>query len=160
MFITGHLSGAYLALKPFQRHLPRHLFAAGLVGGVLPDIDMLWFHFVDHGAFHHHEYLTHRPLLWVIVLLTGAVLCRMERTLGLTVLILGVGGLVHMALDTIAGAIAWGWPLDHTPNTLVVVQATHSHWILSFLNHWTFQVEILMTTVALFLLWRSKSAPH
>lgn len=62
MFI-GHLPGAYLALRPLQRRLPPLAFAAGLLGSVLPDLDLIWFYFVDNHAFHHHEYITHRPIL-------------------------------------------------------------------------------------------------
>jgi len=61
-----------------------------------------------------------------------------------------------MALDSIAGSIAWGWPLSAAAYPLVVVHPTHGHWILSFLNHWTFKVEIALTLIA----WRSNARPR
>ncbi|EEV87630.1 Uncharacterised protein [Cardiobacterium hominis] len=38
----------------------------GIAGGLLPDIDMLWFYLVDH--VHHYRYPTHWPLLWLLAL--------------------------------------------------------------------------------------------
>ena len=68
MFI-GHLPGAYLLVRPFSERLPAALFPAAMVGSVLPDIDLLAFYFVDNRAHHHHDYLTHRPILWAGMLL-------------------------------------------------------------------------------------------
>ena len=142
MFI-GHLPGGYLFARTLWRNSPRIVFIAGLIGAVLPDIDMLWFHFVDHGAVHHHAYITHRPAIWAAILMVG-VLLRNQ-----IVIALGAGGLVHMVLDSIAGAIAWGWPFSDVSKPLVVVPATYDHWVMSFLTHWTFQVEIGLTFVAM-----------
>lgn len=142
--LIGHLPAGYLAAR--LSGVRGALFAGMIVGAVLPDIDMLWFHLVDHRAVHHHAYLTHRPLVWAVALLTGLAL-RRRFVAGL-----GLGGLVHMAMDTIAGAIAWGWPLWPAPVTLVTVPATHDHWIASFLAHWTFRLELAITGAALAVL--------
>ncbi len=68
------------------------------------------------------------------------------------------GGLIHMALDSIAGKISWLWPISDISAPLVVVQATHSHWVASFLSHWTFKVEIVITILALLVLIKSRRA--
>ncbi|UZD92558.1 metal-dependent hydrolase [Cognatishimia activa] len=131
----------------------RVLFWAVIIGSVFPDIDMLWFHFVDQGAHHHHGYLTHRPAIWAGVAILGLCL-RNFAVSGF-----GIGALLHMALDTIAGAIAWGWPFSNKSSTFVIVQPTHDHWLLSFLWHWTFKVEIALSLLALtvFLVrWRNR----
>ena len=125
------------------------LFLGLLVGSVLPDIDMLWFHLVDHGSTHHHHYITHRPMVWAAILLIGLAL-RHRLVMGV-----GLGGLLHMCLDSIAGAITWGWPFFEHTTTLVTVQPTHSHWLMSFMAHWTFQVEIAITILAAILFWRA-----
>jgi len=142
--IIGHLPAGYLAACAVAKlSVSRHLFWAVLVGSVFPDIDMLWFHFVDHGAVHHHGYLTHRPAIWIAVLVMGMLLRN------LIIAGFGIGAILHITLDTIAGAVAWAWPFSDVPNTLVEVQPTHDHWILSFLWHWTFKVEIAVTLAAL-----------
>ena len=157
MFI-GHLPGAYLVLKPLQRHLPPLAFAAGLVGSVLPDLDLIWFYFVDNRAFHHHAYLTHRPVLWGTVLLLGLLLRRFHHLAGTYIAMLATGALMHLCLDSIAGAVTWGWPLSDHTTTLATVPATHDHWIKSFLNHWTFKVELALCVLAAAVWWRSRQA--
>ncbi len=142
MFI-GQLPGGYLAARALWERNQRTLIIATMIGSVLPDIDMLWFHLVDHGSVHHHTYLTHRPALWACIALLGLVLRKR------IIFALGLGGLVHMVLDSIVGAIAWGWPLSNAAQPLVTVPATHANWIMSFLTHWTFLVEIGLTLTAI-----------
>jgi hypothetical protein len=48
----------------------------------------------------------------------------------------------HLILDTIGGGIVWGAPFDGSLLTLVTVPATQSHYILSFIVHWTFLLEL------------------
>ena len=141
MFI-GHLPGGYLAARALWRKCQTPLIVATLIGSVLPDIDMLWFHFIDQGGVHHHTYLTHRPALWATIALLG-IAARKP-----VILAIGLGALVHMLLDSIVGSIAWGWPFVDHAHPLVVVPATRANWVMSFLTHWTFLVEIVLTLTA------------
>ncbi|MFS4439118.1 metal-dependent hydrolase [Paracoccaceae bacterium GXU_MW_L88] len=150
--LIAHLPVGYITATAAARLGARSLFYGLLAGSVLPDIDMLWFHFVDQGAVHHHEYLTHRPVLWLLVGMIG-LLFKRHLLIGL-----GIGGLLHMVLDSIAGAIAWRWPLSEATTTLVTIPATHDNWVMSFLFHWTFLSEIALLLIALLILvfrWRS-----
>ncbi|KAG1647501.1 Bicyclomycin resistance protein [Nymphon striatum] len=36
--------------------------SAAIFGAILPDLDLIWFYFVDRGAFHHHLYWVHVPV--------------------------------------------------------------------------------------------------
>ncbi|MGX9120904.1 metal-dependent hydrolase [Mesorhizobium sp. BHbsci] len=64
--LIAHLPSGYilgtLARKRW-RETPG-VMAAAMIGAVIPDIDMLYFHFVDGGRVHHHAYITHWPLFW------------------------------------------------------------------------------------------------
>jgi inner membrane protein len=150
--IIGHLPVGYLAACASEPAFGRDrvIWWSLLAGSVVPDLDMLWFFFVDHGAVHHHSYLTHNPNLWLGLLLVGLVL-RFRVLIGL-----GLGAVLHLAMDTIAGAVVWGWAGFGFSGPLVVVPATQDHWILSFLVHWTFGVELVLTAVALIVLWRRR----
>lgn len=140
MFIA-HLPAGYLLARLSNAS---KLFMIGvLIGSVAPDLDIMWFYSVDGGTIHHHEYLTHRPIFWTLLLVIVGFF-RLPFLQGL-----GVGGLVHMLLDSIVGRITWAWPLSSKTFTLVEVPATQSHWILSFLTHWTFVVEIAITLCAI-----------
>lgn len=162
MFI-GHLPGAYLIFRTTAPNLGKLAFAAAMIGAVAPDIDIFWFYLIDDRGHHHHSYLTHRPIIWASILLIGLLIRQWRLQIGTFLTFLGAGGLVHMLLDSITGEVAWLWPFSDATHPLVVVQATHSHWILSFLNHWTFKVEILITVIALIVFvvtWRrSKRSP-
>ena len=157
--VIGHLPGAYLAFKAFGRRIPPVVFAAAMVGSVLPDLDMLAFYFLDQRSFHHHEYITHRPVLWFSMVSIGLLAMQFSQSRVATIFVgLGAGGLVHMMLDSITGEIAWAWPLSSATFPLVTVQPTHGHWILSFLNHWTFQVEIFICALAAVVFFASRRA--
>lgn len=148
MFI-GHLPAGYLLARIIWPDTARTIMVATLVGSVIPDVDMLYFYLFDGRSTHHHDYITHRPIIWFAVFLTGAVLRRTA------ILAFGLGALLHMALDSIVGKITWVWPISDFSKPLVVVQATHDHWILSFLFHWTFLVEILIVLTAIIVAWRA-----
>ncbi|MCP3971664.1 MAG: metal-dependent hydrolase [Rhodobacteraceae bacterium] len=149
--IVGHLPASYLAFRYLSpRRWPRAAVAAGIAGGMFPDIDIAWFYLVDGRAHHHHDYLTHRPALYALLLfavLTAAALRRQQPPAMATAFLAGT--LLHLALDSVAGRIAWAWPFSDHAEPLSVVQATHSHWLLSFANHWYFQVELAVWAVAI-----------
>lgn len=151
----AHLPAGYLAALALERASTsntvrpppsRALRRAILVGAVAPDADLLWWWWVDHGAVHHHRYGTHLPAVWLAVLLLALLWRASARTAALREALLGlsIGALVHVALDTVAGDIAWLWPLDDRFFSLVRVPATGGHWVLSFVTHWTFLLELLI----------------
>lgn len=156
MFIA-HLPAGYLLFKSSPWRLSAPVFAAGLVGALLPDIDMAYFFLVDQRAHHHHNYLTHRPALWLAVACLGLALRRTSA--GRMALALGVGALLHMLLDSVVGQIGWLWPLSDWAAPLVTVQATHDVWVMSFVAHWTFKLEIAITLLALATFWRTQKSP-
>ncbi|WP_299550197.1 metal-dependent hydrolase [uncultured Tateyamaria sp.] len=143
--IVGHLAAGYLAARAFAALGATAVFSGVIVGSVIPDVDILWFFLVDGQQTHHHDYLTHRPLVWAVVLLIGVTIRRS------VVVGLGLGALLHLALDSIAGKVAWAWPVLDEATPLVIVPATQAHWVLSFLLHWTFAVEIALCIAALLL---------
>lgn len=144
--LTAHLPAGYLMARAFPRNLPG-LMPAVLAGSLLPDLDMLWFHLVDHGTVQHHMYWPHVPLFWLIV----AVFCLpMLRHFGLvkTGLAFLAAVFLHLLLDTVAGGILWLYPFNTTLHYLVEVPASHENWIVSFLLHWTMLLELLIWAAA------------
>ncbi|NKB49899.1 MAG: metal-dependent hydrolase [Alphaproteobacteria bacterium] len=156
--MIGHLPSAYLVYKiGAPRTLNTTVFMAGMVGALFPDIDLLWFYFVDNRAYHHHEYLTHRPAIWLGLLVAFFVFSRyFKNRLGLIGMSFCIGAITHVVFDSTVGKIFWLWPFSDYSLTLVTVQATHSHFMLSFLAHWTFKVEIAVTTVAVIVFLHSR----
>jgi inner membrane protein len=158
--ILAHLPAGYLVGRAFGvRSGP--VMAAALAGSVLPDLDLIWFYLIDDRAFHHHRYWVHIPAFWAMVAGVALPLVRLlapgmlRPALALIAVIL-----VHIVLDSIGGGILWFWPFDGTMSVLVEAPATQSHWVLSFLVHWTFALEaaIMLTAAALFL--AARKAPE
>lgn len=144
--LTAHLPSGYVLARgvvPMQWVMP-----AALLGAVMPDLDMIWFHFVDMRSVHHHYYWPHIPLVWAgIALVTLPALWFCKLLLPGVVFFAAI--LLHLLLDTIAGGILWGYPVSPDLLTLVTVPATQSHWVLSFMMHWTFLLEIAIWVLAL-----------
>jgi inner membrane protein len=166
MFI-GHLPAGYLAttLLLDRAGAPaasrRRLLIVGLIASVLPDLDLLWFFTVGQRRQVHHAYLPHLPLACAAFFAAAALLlwtlrARRETWLGWMVAVVNV--MLHLVLDTTAGGIRWLWPLSDAELALGHVQARHDPWVLNFVLHWTFALEVLLVAAALVLLWRRRES--
>lgn len=147
--LTAHLPSGYL-LTRLAAPKVRWAMSVALIGAVLPDFDMIWFHFVDHGRIHHHYYWVHIPVFWLVVAAVTLPLLAWRGWLS-TGLVFFASVFLHLLLDTIAGGILWAAPFNDQLYTLVTVPATHGHWVASFLLHWTFLLELLIWAWAAWL---------
>ncbi|PZU52841.1 MAG: hydrolase [Thauera sp.] len=156
MFIAHAPSGYLLATHFVERarSLPVRTgvaVTAGVIGGLAPDFDMLWFHLVDARQTHHHKYISHWPVLWLSLLLL-ALLWRHARPSSASAIVLGVfaaGGLLHMVLDSVVGDIWWFAPFVDRPFALFTVPALYKPWWLNFFLHWSFALELAICAWAL-----------
>jgi len=157
--LTAHLPSGYVLARLWPALWPqpvRGLWPAALIGAVLPDLDMLWFHLIDHGAVHHHRYWVHVPAVWALAAAVGLPLLAGLRSSWFgAACVLFVALQIHLLLDTISGGILWGWPFDDHLYSLLSVPATRAHWVLSFLLHWSFALELAIWTCAGVLWWRA-----
>lgn len=153
--LTAHLPSGYLLARGIGWP-GGAVMGAALLGAVAPDFDMLWFHFVDNGAVHHHRYWPHIPALWALV---AAVALPLAARLNLwrPALAFFAAITLHLLLDTISGGILWGWPVSDRLMSLTTVAPTHSNWVWSFVFHWTFLFELLIWAATLTLLFRNRS---
>lgn len=157
--LIAHLPSGYLLGRSLGARGP--VMAAALTGAVAPDLDMLWFTFVD-SSIHHHRFWPHIPAIWAgIALIALPVIATRRRHWLAAAATFFAAVLMHLILDTLTGGIMWLWPFSDHLFTLVTVPATHSHWILSFMLHWTFLAEIALCIAALMLfLRRDAHAPE
>jgi len=128
-----------------------------LIASIFPDFDMIWFLFVDQGAIHHHRYWVHVPAFWVAALAICLPLMWWSRYWTTALLFFAVIFL-HLLLDSISGGILWAAPFNDKLYALFEVPAAYSHWVLSFIFHWTFLAEIAVWVWAIFL-WRKRGTP-
>ncbi len=153
--ITAHLPAGYIVGRAMP--VAPWVMAAALAGSVLPDFDLIWFYFIDDRAFHHHRYWVHAPGFWLIVAAASLPLMRWRLPRHMPAAWAFFAALlVHLILDSLAGSIMWLWPFDDTLYALVQVPATRSHWVLSFLTHWTFAAELAIWAVAITFFLRQR----
>lgn len=124
---------------------------AALIGSVAPDFDMLWFHLVDNGSLHHHRYWPHIPIIWsgIAAVVLAAIWRTGWRSAGLSFF---AAIFLHLVLDSIAGGILWAYPWNDTLYYWVEVPAAYDHWVISFVLHWTFGLEVAVWLAAGWLL--------
>ncbi|WP_284163840.1 metal-dependent hydrolase [Frigidibacter sp. SD6-1] len=150
--LTAHLPAGYVLARGL-RAPDRRAMGAALLGSVVPDFDLIFFYLVDDRAFHHHRYWVHIPAFWAAVALVALPL--LWRTVWrLPALFFFAAILLHLILDSLAGSIMWLAPFDDGLYALVTVPPTRSHWILSFMLHWTFIAELAIWGCALALFYR------
>lgn len=153
--ITAHLPSGYLLARVLPHR--RAVLAAAMIGAVLPDLDLIWFYFIDHRAFHHHRYWVHIPAFWAMLAVFALPLIRwIAPRWGVPALAFLAGIFLHIGLDTIAGDILWGWPFSDRFTHLVDIPATYADWKLNFILHWVFLAEIAIWLAAATLLIRSR----
>ncbi len=147
--ILAHLPSGYLLGRGVGA-TRGPVMGAALIGAVLPDFDMLWFHLVDQGSTHHHRYWPHIPGFWLIAAVLTLPLiwrgCNPTFCARLPFSSVAIG--IHLMLDSVGGGILWGWPFSDHLYSLVTVPATQSHWVLSFLLHWTMLAELAIIGAA------------
>lgn len=151
--LTAHRPSGYVLARVLRRRCDvPYLLPAALLGAVLTDFDMIWFLFLDQGAIHHHRYWVHVPLFWVGVALVALPLIALwaRRYFG-TACVFFASLLMHLLLDTLSGGILWGVSVRDHLFSLITVPASQSHWVLSFLLHWSFLPELLIWGWAIWL---------
>ncbi len=155
--LIAHLPASYLWARLAQRRLDgKHLLPLGLLAGLLPDVDLLYFYFIDGRAHPHHSYWTHLPISWLLLAGLASVLVLWERRLRDISLVFFSNIALHLVLDTVAAGISWLYPLTARAVSLVSVPPAQAHWLLSFVLHWSFGLELAIAVAALVVLIRPR----
>jgi inner membrane protein len=167
MFIA-HLPAGYLWTRFIVRKRrlaevpsPRYrlLMTLGLIGSLLPDVDMLYFYLIDNRQHLHHGYWTHIPVSWLMLFGVTLLIGRFLRSplVVQAAIVLFSNIFIHLFLDTIAGKIPWLYPFSTHAFVLFNVPAQYGWWVWNFVFHWTFLFEVAITAAALFMFLRSRS---
>ncbi len=158
--IIGHAPAGYvlstLLIRRFSlsTKVPCHiLLTAGTLGALVPDLDMLYFHFVDGRQHHHHSYFTHFPIVWAALLLLSACwFFPAQRKAGPIVVMIFSIWCSTASLEIYGGL----HQLIMCFFSLVTVPALYKPWWLNFMLHWSFLLELGVVIWAL-ALWRRNS---
>lgn len=180
MLPLGHVAGGYLLSKTILKIFPSNLSEAsketlscwGAILGFLPDIDIFFAFYqtgsltINHTVADHRLYLTHTPLIWLVLGLVISLLFWNKPFWKNFGLIVWVGTWSHMLFDSIDYGVRWLWPITEktyaimSGNIVVNAQANNffGYW-LEFLKAYsstpTFYVEILVIISALWIFCKS-----
>mgnify|MGYP000875722709 FL=1 len=163
MFIAHAPSGYILAISLMKRMVSapvtaRALVIVGIMGALAPDLDMVYFHLIDHRQTHHHKYISHWPIVWFGLTMLPAIWfshARQSKWAALS-LVFCLGGILHVVLDSLVGDIWWFAPFLDQPYALFSVPIKFQPWWLNFILHWSFAVELAICIWAL-LIYRGRS---
>jgi len=152
--LIAHAPMGYIIAKK-QKVEKKSLAAASILFSVLPDFDLLYYYIFDDGKRSHHLYFPHLPIVMFgsFLILLPFMQFRPMKKFRPYISLFYINWLVHLLLDTVTGGIAWLYPLKNTLIKLIQIPAHMSHWILSFVFHYSFLIEIGIVFYA-FLLWK------
>ena len=133
----------------------------GLVASIFPDIDLFYSYFITSHRVKHHDYWTHIPLFWVAVAAISTLFIKISGKRGLSIYLwVGFSNvMLHMMMDSIAAEIKWLYPFSNWELNLVKIPAIHHWWVLNFVLHWTFGLEILIIVIAAFVWIKDQRQP-
>ena len=140
MFI-GHLPAGYILTKKLQTKFKTKQFLwTGLVGSILPDLDLFYFYLIDNRQHLHHGYWIHTPFYWLIIaFITYLLILLFKREKYKTLAIFFFANIfLHIFLDTIVGKIDWLYPFSNKSIVFFEVPAVYDFWVKNFIFHWTF----------------------
>jgi inner membrane protein len=166
--LIAHAPAGYLVTRILSRtvfkDVVRHeradrfyqlLIAVGIVGGIFPDIDLLFNTIFKTIVASHHDYFTHIPAFWLCMWGIGAAIgkVRGDRRIGALATIFCVSAIIHLVLDTVTGTIYWLYPFSRVSVNIFEVTDVHIWWVKNYLYHWTFLIEIgiVLSAMAVFL---------
>jgi membrane-bound metal-dependent hydrolase YbcI (DUF457 family) len=179
MLPPGHVAAGYLAAKVLLKVVPYKLTSAqktgvlvfGAIAGAIPDIDMFYaftkvkaITFNDGGKTNHRAFVTHAPIVWLVVTAIWFALAPdpYQKTLAIMLLI---GTWLHFALDSIDYGIMWLWPFstkvysitgDREPFVNSSKNPFRFWWEFTkvYATKPTFYVEVAIIIIALTSAWR------
>lgn len=155
--LIAHAPAGYVALRLFNKFKKENIsyFKYGFIFSIWPDLDLLYFYLIDKKKTLHHFYFPHMPIFLLLSCCFIPVLRKFKigkKKLNCCYLFL-INWFVHLVLDTTTGGIGWLFPFNNNLLFLIKIPANYSHWIISFVLHWSFllEISIIMWAVILFL---------
>jgi inner membrane protein len=150
--LIAHAPAGYIVHRTFNkvRNEPISFLKYGLFFSLWPDLDLIYFYFIDKKSTFHHLYFTHLPIVLLgcfLLVIPLKHLKAFQKIKSYYYLFL-VQWFIHLILDTFTGGIAWLYPLNNEVFTLITVPEVYFHWIISFVLHWSFMIELVIVFVA------------
>ena len=155
--LIAHIPSGYLVAKAFKQK-KKSVIISSLIFSIWPDLGLIYFYLFDTTSIIHRQYFPHLPVVMVSVLFVTLPLYRMKffEKLRIYYQLFFVNWFIHLVLDTFTERIFWLYPLSNHGFQFIEIPATFNHWIISFVFHWSFAVELAIVAFALVLFLRAR----
>ena len=161
--LIAHLPAGYLLTKYIQKATGKRKYIwLGLIASILPDIDLFYFYLIDSKQTNHHDYFTHFPMFWGLMLFysVGFVYLFLHKKKAYFFLCIFYSNIfLHMLLDSYAGYIKWFYPVFYVKTNLIEISANYDWWVWSFVLHWSFIAEVCIVTAATLFFRKNRLCP-
>ena len=151
--LIAHMPAGYIVSKIANKKTSSLYTICGLIFSVWPDLDLFYYYFFDKTGTFHHTYFTHLPFVAVISFL---IMFSLTFIKGLKkhcpyYWLFYINWGVHLVCDTFTGGIAWLYPFNDMLFTIINIPPISPNWVISFIFHWSFTIEIAIVIWAVVL---------
>ena len=156
--LIAHIPTGYIVSKTLKKGGNRAYVLCGLLFSIWPDLDLVYYYVFDKAKTFHHTYFTHLPIVMVTAFLITLPLFHMrflEEMKAFHILFF-LNWLMHLILDTYTGGVLWLYPFSSKLFCLISGPEVYKSWVLSFITHWSFAVELAIAGLAVMLFIRQR----
>ncbi len=150
--LISHFPVGYIVTKVFNKVTKENIpfVKFGLLFSLWPDLDLFYFYFINRKLTFHHLYFTHLPFVLLIcaVIAIPINMINFRQSLKSIYNFFVISWFAHLVLDTFTGGIAWLYPYNKKIFILINIPPSYSNWLLSFIFHWSFIIEICLVLLA------------
>lgn len=136
-------------IPEFSKKQNRWIFMVGIIGGMFPDIDLVFYYFISASQ-SHRQLLTHSIVIYVAVFIIGLLLLMWSRFryVGVVVAMFAITGISHICADMIVGMTALFSPFSTSLFGLISFEWFRDSIFLRFSLVTSIGLELLIMSLA------------
>lgn len=158
-YILATVTQRWWKLPTLSKIQIRWVLITAFVGGIFPDIDLLFFYFID-SSHSHRQLITHSLFMYIGLLVVGVLLLRLSRFkyIGILVSVFAVGTISHVFTDMIIGMTIFLAPFSYELLGLISFDWYRSSIFIRYSHVTGIGIELLIIAYALFI-WIHQHRP-
>ncbi len=148
-YLTTHVTKKYWNGFNFSKKQVTGLYVIGFVAGMLPDIDLFFYYFIN-ASYSHRQLITHSLLIHLVVFLIGLLITRFTKFkfIGTAITLAGLAMLLHVLADCLVGMAVILAPLSNQLYGLVSISWFRDSFFMRFSHITNFGAEFLFIFLA------------
>ncbi len=158
-YLLGTLTQRWWKLPNLTKLQTRWVLTAAFIGGMFPDIDLLFFYFVDSSQ-SHRQLITHSLVLYSSLLILGILLMKFSRAKfgGALITVFAIGTVSHVLTDMIIGMTVFLAPFSYELFGLISFDWYRSSIFIRYSHVTGIGIELLLISFAMYI-WIRQHKP-